>query len=256
MRNTILGEGLWNFGLCSTLMAIEHWWNFSVLYMYMIWHGASFYKVLTQWPLHLVAFYNKPGVLMTFYNPVQHRIRYNCIKHTYDTYSLFVSFFTIPRVQGMVVFRYSLNKCFCHSLFIFYLLLWNIYSGKITHKGKSYLVAYIIVFLLYRLYVVNQIGFALFLLTKFHCFLAIKLFPLILHNVSMCLLWYVLRNVWIKNSPLISIFFIYVINAFLSHALFCICHFSLWWNFTLQSSLYSFWHIVQYIDHIFVSKKK
>lgn len=171
MRNTILGEGLRNFGLCSTLMAIEHWWNFSVLYMYMIWHGASFYKVLTQWPLHLVAFYNKPGVLMTFYNPVQHRIRYNCIKHTYDTYSLFVSFFTIPRVQGMVVFRYSLNKCFCHSLFIFYLLLWNIYSGKITHKGKSYLVAYIIVFLLYRLYVVNQIGFALFLLTKFHCFI-------------------------------------------------------------------------------------
>lgn len=71
----------------------------------------------------------------------------------------------------MVVFRYSLNKCFCHSLFIFYLLLWNIYSGKITHKGKSYLVAYIIVFLLYRLYVVNQIGFALFLLTKFHCFI-------------------------------------------------------------------------------------
>ena len=70
----------------------------------------------------------------------------------------------------MVVFRYSLNKCFCHSLFIFYLLLWNIYSGKITHKGKSYLVAYIIVFLLYRLYVVNQIGFALFFTDKISLF--------------------------------------------------------------------------------------
>ena len=54
---TIAGEGLQNFGLCSTLF--EQGGIFIV--SHLLWHGASVFPVSPEGPLHLVAFNDTRG---------------------------------------------------------------------------------------------------------------------------------------------------------------------------------------------------
>ena len=53
---TNAGEGLQNLGLCSALRAFEQGGIFFV--PHLLWHGASVFPVSSEWPPHLVAFYD------------------------------------------------------------------------------------------------------------------------------------------------------------------------------------------------------
>ena len=53
------GEGLQNLGLCSALRAFEQGGIFIV--RHLLWHGASVFPVLSEWPPHSVASYDTHG---------------------------------------------------------------------------------------------------------------------------------------------------------------------------------------------------